>query len=178
MVCLDGVHVDTVYVVSLDNDNIATDEFPRDCRRAATEQLPVAAEAHAENWVGFVGAGATVCAHWLSRSPGTFGRIGLPRSVFRMVGGYDEEFEAMGWQDVDLLHRLALLGTVEEISNVWVGFSLPNDPENTNELMVGPTQRRSRPAAETSIKAAHTSGELDFTAMNNKNRQISRTRRG
>ena len=82
-----------------------------------------------------------------------------------MVGGYDEDFEAMAWHDADLLNRLALVGTVEKVSNQWVGFLLPSGPEHADELMVGPKQRRERVAEETSIKTAHTSGELDFKAM-------------
>ena len=134
--------------------------------------MPLAAEAHAEDWQGSVGSGATVGTHWLNSSPGTFGRIGLPLSVFRMVGGYDEEFEAMGWQDVDLLHRLALVGTVEKMSSLWVGFSLPNGPENKDEPVAGPKQRRERAAEETYVKNTHTSGELGFKAMRKKNKSV------
>ena len=112
LLSLEGTRLGWIYVVNLDNDNLATVGFLQDCRRAACEQLPVAAEAHAEGWAGFVGGGATVGTHWFNSSPGTFGRIGLPLSVFRLVGGYDQALEAMSWQDVDLLDRLALAGTV------------------------------------------------------------------
>lgn len=38
---------------------------------------------------------------------GSFGRIGVPKSVFNDMGGYDEALPPMGGQDVDLLRRLA-----------------------------------------------------------------------
>lgn len=41
---------------------------------------------------------------------GTFGRIGLSRSRFLELGGYDEEMHAMAYHDVDLLNRALVLG--------------------------------------------------------------------
>ena len=64
-----------------------------------------------------------------------------------------------------------MVGRVEQANAKWVGFSLPNDPKNTHELMAGPKQRRGCLDTETSIKTAHTSGALDFRAMHNKNKQ-------
>ena len=78
----------------------------------------------------------------------------------------------MAWQDVNLPERLALVGRVEPVNAKWVGFSLPNDPTNTNELMAGPKQRRGCLGTETSIKTAHTSSELDFRAMHKKNKTV------
>lgn len=40
---------------------------------------------------------------------GSCGRIGVPRQLFRDVGGYDETLLAMGGQDIDLLDRLGFL---------------------------------------------------------------------
>lgn len=41
---------------------------------------------------------------------GSFGRIGVLRRFFDAIGGYDESFEPMGYQDADLISRLELLG--------------------------------------------------------------------
>lgn len=42
---------------------------------------------------------------------GTYGRISLYRERFFRIGGYDEHFEPMGYQDVDLLARLNQTGS-------------------------------------------------------------------
>ena len=41
---------------------------------------------------------------------GSFGRIGSAKSYFLAVGGYDETFAPMGYQDVDLINRLCEFG--------------------------------------------------------------------
>lgn len=41
---------------------------------------------------------------------GTFGRIGMTRDVFEQLGGYDESFLPMGYQDGDLKDRAVALG--------------------------------------------------------------------
>jgi hypothetical protein len=41
---------------------------------------------------------------------GTFGRIAVSREIFSAIGGYDEQFAPMGFQDVDLLARLVAMG--------------------------------------------------------------------
>lgn len=41
---------------------------------------------------------------------GTGGRIAISREDFRKLGGYDESFEPMGYQDNDLLKRCEMLG--------------------------------------------------------------------
>jgi hypothetical protein len=41
---------------------------------------------------------------------GTWGRIGMSREIFFEIGGYDETFMPMGYQDIDLLKRLSLKG--------------------------------------------------------------------
>lgn len=41
---------------------------------------------------------------------GSHGRIGLPKHKFMGLGGYDEGFLPMGYQDVDLLRRAKLAG--------------------------------------------------------------------
>lgn len=41
---------------------------------------------------------------------GSFGRIAVQREVFAAIGGYDEQFAPMGFQDLDLLARLSVMG--------------------------------------------------------------------
>jgi hypothetical protein len=41
---------------------------------------------------------------------GTFGRIGISRSRFHELGGYDEKMHAMAYHDVDLINRALVLG--------------------------------------------------------------------
>lgn len=43
---------------------------------------------------------------------GSCGRIGLPRKWFVALGGYDEAFEPVGIQDIDLLRRAEAAGLV------------------------------------------------------------------
>ncbi|GHT70513.1 hypothetical protein FACS189455_0340 [Bacteroidia bacterium] len=42
---------------------------------------------------------------------GSFGRIGMRRTQFIEIGGYDEEFEPMLYQDLDLINRLRVKGS-------------------------------------------------------------------
>src|SRR4051812_32439734 len=44
---------------------------------------------------------------WLD---GTFGKIAMPRKAFFDLRGYNEDFKAMGWQDVDLIDRARRFG--------------------------------------------------------------------
>jgi GT2 family glycosyltransferase len=51
--------------------------------------------------------------HQYSGEPhdGSFGRIGVRKAQFIEVGGYDEEFEPMLHQDLDLINRLRMKGS-------------------------------------------------------------------
>ncbi len=41
---------------------------------------------------------------------GSYGRVGMLKKYFKAIGGYDESFEPMSYQDVDLIERLKQLG--------------------------------------------------------------------
>jgi N-terminal domain of galactosyltransferase len=41
---------------------------------------------------------------------GNYGRIGMHRKYFKLVGGYDESLEPMGHEDMDLINRLVEIG--------------------------------------------------------------------
>lgn len=81
------------FVVNLDADNFIDGSIP-EMRRSWVEDP------------------SSVLWLWsgLDHSDGTFGRIGLSKSLFLRSGGYDEEFLPMAVQDRDLLTRLSALG--------------------------------------------------------------------
>jgi hypothetical protein len=48
------------------------------------------------------------CHQWSGKwGDGSFGRIGMPAEIFYSLGGYDESFLPMAFQDRDILRRLA-----------------------------------------------------------------------
>jgi hypothetical protein len=56
--------------------------------------------------------GAQVVHLWSGNwGDGTCGRIAILREIFYALGGYDESFYPMGYQDRDLLNRAAALGS-------------------------------------------------------------------
>lgn len=56
--------------------------------------------------------GPKLLLHQASGKPsdGSFGRIAVRRSYFLAVGGYNQSFNPMGYQDTDLIHRLIAHG--------------------------------------------------------------------
>jgi hypothetical protein len=61
----------------------------------------------------FVAASHDICLWQYSgdSQDGSFGRIAASRDAFFAVGGYNEEFLEMGFQDRDLVNRLEMIGT-------------------------------------------------------------------
>ena len=113
-----GVAPAPLVLVNCDNDNLLTTQF-----------INTLVE-HAPNLTAPVGS-----AHFLAmlrfngRDGGVTGRIALSASVFRQLGGYDQSFSPMGYQDVDLARRAAALGTVKLVSGADLsGESVPNLP--------------------------------------------------
>jgi hypothetical protein len=39
------------------------------------------------------------------KNDGTYGKIGVPKKVFQYLGGYDEDFMGVGYDDLDFLNR-------------------------------------------------------------------------
>lgn len=65
---------------------------------------------------------------WFS---GNYGRISIRRNVFEEIGGYDESFYNMGYQDTDLLKRISLKypeGIIED-SNPIYNQAIKNDKD-------------------------------------------------
>ena len=48
---------------------------------------------------------------------GSYGRISVMRNFFECIGGYDETFEPMGYQDADLIERLRNIGLQYVLKN-------------------------------------------------------------
>jgi glycosyltransferase involved in cell wall biosynthesis len=61
---------------------------------------------------------------------GTHGRVGMPRDVFKLVGGYDESFYAAGAHDLDLINRCTAAG-FKFIDVRPKISSIPNTKEDT-----------------------------------------------
>lgn len=79
------------YLFNLDADNFIDENTIQYIREASRLKMP------SHQWSG-------------SWSDGSFGRIGFPRELFYKLGGYDEAFLPMGWQDNDIINRLQPLG--------------------------------------------------------------------
>jgi hypothetical protein len=75
------------YLFNLDADNFITQQDLEKIKDAALTGKPC--QQFSGNW-----------------EDGSYGRIGLPTSVFRELGGYDETLLAMAVQDRDLVNRL------------------------------------------------------------------------
>jgi hypothetical protein len=67
--------------------------------------------------------------NWSDPRPGSFGRIGLSVRSWLALGGYDETFDPMAFQDVDLLLRARALGmsyraldgpAIAPVENSWI----------------------------------------------------------
>lgn len=75
-----------------------------------------------DNYTGYNGGWFVICQflkygmnlvlHQESGDPfdGSFGRISICKKWFTAIGGYDENFEPTGYQDVDLMNRLKISG--------------------------------------------------------------------
>ena len=74
-----------------------------------------------DNYTGYLGGqfvirqflkNARIVLHQFSGDPidGSYGRIAVLKKYFDCIGGYDESFESMGFQDADLIIRLLKIG--------------------------------------------------------------------
>lgn len=81
-------------LVNLDGDNILGPRYCRDVLRAV-----------------YAGADLvhTFSGNW---GDGTCGRVAITRESFAKLGGYDESFEPVGYQDIDLVERARAAGLV------------------------------------------------------------------
>ncbi|HZH74266.1 MAG TPA: glycosyltransferase family A protein [Mariniphaga sp.] len=87
-------------------------------------------------------------------SDGSFGRIGMLRKYFEITGGYNESFEPMSYQDVDLIERLKRLGL---------------------EYQLKPNARFCKAIANTKNEGIlYTNSSIDYNAMQNNNAGISK----
>ncbi|MBW8683062.1 glycosyltransferase [Chitinophaga rhizophila] len=85
---------------------------------------------------------------------GSFGRIGMAREHFMAIGGYNESFLPMGYQDIDLIKRLMRYG---------LRYELVNDPAYNTALVN---------TKEDSMR--NTQSRLSYKEMNRYNFNLSR----
>ncbi|HTB79580.1 MAG TPA: glycosyltransferase family A protein [Opitutaceae bacterium] len=62
---------------------------------------------------------------------GTYGRIAILRKLFYDLGGYDESFYPMGYQDTDLLKRASALGIPALHSRCSAAFAIKNTKDDS-----------------------------------------------
>lgn len=62
----------------------------------------------------FIKYGLNIIYHQFSQcyGDGTYGRIGITKAFFEQLGGYDESFEPMGFEDTDLILRAQQIGLI------------------------------------------------------------------
>jgi hypothetical protein len=113
-----GVAPAPLVLVNCDNDNLLTTGFIHTLVEYAPKLTAPVGSASFLAMLRFHG-----------RDGGVTGRIALSASVFRQLGGYDQSFAPMGYQDVDLAKRAAMLGPVKLVSGPDLsGESVPNLP--------------------------------------------------
>lgn len=74
------------------------------------------------------GAQIDSCLHNWNRqwSAGTCGRVALSAARWQELGGYDEQFLPVGWQDIDLMYRARAIGLQYQEVNRGVGLAVGN----------------------------------------------------
>ena len=65
---------------------------------------------------------------------GSFGNIGLPKSLFHKIGGYDQSLPPMGGQDADLLKRAVTLRPTSQLLQIPVA-NMPLQNKKTDGLV-------------------------------------------
>jgi len=93
-----------------------------------------------DNFIGDAGTvvreqclkGAAVVHLWSGRwRDGTCGRIAIVRDLFYALGGYDESFHPMGYQDRDLLNRAAATGAAVVHCPGSSALAIPNGKDES-----------------------------------------------
>lgn len=80
----------------------------------------------------YFGNGCRMLHMWSNMGQdGTGGRIALSRELFYELGGYDETFYPMGYQDIDLLIRASTLGVPVLKSPCAAALTVPNDKRDS-----------------------------------------------
>jgi glycosyltransferase involved in cell wall biosynthesis len=89
---------------------------------------------------------------------GTFGRIALTKNTFHSLGGYDERFFPMGYQDTDLLNRARCMGFHYLRALCYPSLAIPNTKKesiancNTGNLTWLDYQQMNREISRINIK--------------------------
>lgn len=106
----------TSYVFNLDADNFVTVNDMNHIRKSAQQ------EACIQQWTA-------------NLDDGSFGRIGLPKNLFFEIGGYDESFLPMSFQDTDLIIRLEKAGYHIDRSHRAEKLAIQNSVEDKLALV-------------------------------------------
>jgi hypothetical protein len=76
--------------------------------------------------------GCRVLHQWSGAFPdGTYGRIAMARDAFHNLGGYDESFYPMGYQDCDILARASAAGFAIISATCPAMFAIKNSKEDS-----------------------------------------------
>lgn len=109
---------------------------------------------------------------------GSHGRIGLPKTKFLELGGYDEAFLPMGYQDVDLLNRAKLSGaTVLQTSSPELAAVQNSREEKMGNCKVQPGveyghfNRVNQQLSEIKIKLLGARRPIDFATFLMRNQE-------
>jgi hypothetical protein len=170
---------DWLYVVNVDNDNLLTDKWLEDAHGAAQDQLAHMRIRRLASRDGLARMRKLpLFSQWSSKNCGVTGRMGLPFKLFEELGGYDLKFLAMGFQDIDLKNRAAILGAVDLKRGPWCGFSLPNDREAAEDMMSTMKKRNGGgySEAERKAKAKNTGSSLTWEQQNIENQKRAKLR--
>ena len=167
-----------VVLCNIDGDNIVTPSFIEDLLEKApkmTTKRSIDASAGSSGGVSpadfmpvlpdIVGV-----SYVNPKANSTTGRIALGARVFKLLGGYRQDFGPMGFQDVDLSRRLAKLGRHCRVdSDVLVGNAILNHMED-----VPKRHRREREVAEKIRNVDKSKWQSSWYDMNDSNMKKSK----
>jgi hypothetical protein len=117
----------------------------------------------------FMHAGEDIVLHQLyDMEDGSYGRIGVRRGFFHAIGGYNEAFKPMLYEDVDLIKRLRILGlNYLHVPNNRYSKTIPNLRE---ESFVNIDHKVDSDDLNRSNMAISNAGVADGRLVVNKNR--------
>ena len=183
-----GYPAHRVYLCNIDGDNLLTNVFLTAlCERANLELSNLPApfrSANSDATVTYDGRFENTGTNWRCKEMGTCGRIGVPYVVFNFVGGYNEKLRGMGYQDIDLMKRLSLVGNFTYVQCddlTGVGFSVPNQQHKLKEYLAvsGQARRKSNKCSEDDAKMKNLAQDLKdkyktFHELNHANLKLAK----
>ncbi|MEM9211505.1 MAG: glycosyltransferase, partial [Pseudomonadota bacterium] len=156
------------FLVNLDADNFITPKDVQSFKDCSTAGQPF------QQWSG-------------QYPDGSYGRIGLPRTTFLALRGYDDALLPMGGQDANLLNRLNQFGTPVKVIGAPEKLAIPNPRANKTDQIkaerksvvhhgaIRGVTKLERLARRFGLSTSISRYE-EFTKMNALNREISDAR--